>query len=245
MSSPPVALITGGARRIGAALCKHLHERGFNIAIHYNQSSKPAALLADELNNIRPDSARIFQADLNSNCQIQNLAEQVIDQWGQLNALVNNASSFYPTPIVECSEDQWHDLINTNLKAPLFLAQSLHNALTKTGGCIVNIADIFAERPMPNHTIYSIAKAGNKMLTQSLALEFAPSVRVNSVAPGAILWPENKEGKEIVNTEKIKRIPLGRLGGTDAIAQAVYFFIQHSPYTTGQVLKVDGGRSLT
>lgn len=240
----PVAVITGGSRRIGAAICKYLHSNNFNIVIHYNKSKISADELAQQLNSIRPDSAKTFQADLNDFEKINNLALFSQSAWGRVDALINNASSFFPTSVTDALESDWDNLLNSNLKAPFFLSQKLHRALKKKGGCIVNIGDIFAKRPMPNHSIYSIAKAGNRMLTQALALELAPEVRVNGVAPGAILWPENEFGNAVENTDKLRQIPLARLGGAEAVAKAVHFLIQSSPYTTGEILRVDGGRSL-
>jgi pteridine reductase len=243
-TSHPVALVTGGGRRIGAAICKRLHQSGFNIIVHYCRSAESAQKLAKELNDARADSAVIYCADLNDMSQAATLADFARTTWGRLDALVNNASSFYPTPLERACEEDWDNLLNSNLKAPYFLCQALVKELTRQQGTIVNLADIFSERPMPNHSIYSIAKAGNRMLTQSLALELAPSVRVNGVAPGAILWPEDAEGNEKVTPEKLAAIPLGRLGGAESIADTVLFLINGSPYMTGQIIRVDGGRSL-
>lgn len=240
----PVALITGGGRRIGAAICRKLHQAGFNIIVHYHRSADSAQQLANELNELRADSAAIHCADLDDMNQIAALADFSRAAWGRVDALVNNASSFYPTPIEHAREEDWNNLINSNLKAPYFLSQALVTDLTQQRGTIVNLADIFAERPMPHHSIYSIAKAGNRMLTQSLALELAPNIRVNGVAPGAILWPEDAEGNEKVAIEKLAAIPLGCLGGAESIADTVHFLICGSPYITGQIIRVDGGRSL-
>lgn len=243
-ASHPVALVTGGGRRIGAAICKKLHQEGFNVVVHYHRSAESAQQLAAELNKLRADSAAIYCADLNEMSQITALADFARTVWGRVDALVNNASSFYPTPIESAREEDWENLVNSNLKAPYFLCQALVADLTQQQGTIVNLADIFSERPMPHHSIYSIAKAGNRMLTQSLALELAPSIRVNGVAPGAILWPEDAEGNEQVAPEKLAAIPLGCLGGAKSIADTVLFLITGSPYITGQTIRVDGGRSL-
>jgi pteridine reductase len=240
----PVALVTGGSRRIGAAICRDLHKVGFNIVIHFNQSEGSATALAQELNQIRANSAAIARADLNDMNQISELAIFVQTIWGRVDALINNASTFYPTPVTESPTAAWDDLMNSNLKAPYFLSLALVPALMQQRGSIINMADIFAERPMPNHSIYSIAKAGNLMLTQSLALELGPHIRVNGVAPGAILWPEDADGQEKVNPEKLQHIPLGRLGGAQSIAEAVRFLITGASYITGQIIRVDGGRSL-
>lgn len=239
-----VALVTGAARRIGAAICRALHAVDWNLVIHCNQSLAAAEALADELNQLRPHSAQVVQADLTKMVDIQFLASAAPAAWGRLDALINNASTFFPTPISCVNEEQWDNLLGSNLKAPFFLSQALYPELSLQRGCIINISDIFAVRPMPGHTIYSIAKAGNSMLTKSLALEMAPQVRVNGVAPGAILWPENADGEEVVNTDKLAQIPLGTLGGVQAIANTVKFLIIESPYITGQILAVDGGRSL-
>lgn len=239
-----VALVTGAARRIGAAICRMLHAQGWNLIIHCNKSTAQAEALADMLNRERPASAQVVQADLNKMVEIHFLATAAIAAWGRLDALVNNASSFFPTPIVEANEEQWDDLLGSNLKAPFFLSQALFAELRQQSGCIINISDIFAVRPMPRHAIYSIAKAGNAMMTKSLALEMAPHVRVNGVAPGAILWPENASGEEVVSQDKLLQIPLGRLGGAEAIAETVKFLITNSTYITGEIIAVDGGRSL-
>lgn len=239
-----VALVTGAARRIGADICRALHAEGWNLVIHYNQSQEQAEALADTLNQARPRSAQTVQADLNKMVDIQFLAAAAPAAWGRLDALVNNASSFFPTPLPDATDEQWEALLGSNLKAPFFLSQALYPELRQQRGCIINISDIFAVRPMPRHTIYSIAKAGNAMMTKSLALEMAPDVRVNSVAPGAILWPENETGEEVVSHDKLQQIPLGRLGGVQAVSDTVKFLINNSPYITGQIIAVDGGRSL-
>lgn len=241
---PKVALVTGAARRIGAAICRTLHADGWNLVIHCNRSQAHAEALADTLNQQRPESAQVIQADLNKMVDIHFLAAAAPAAWGRLDALVNNASSFFPTPLPDATEEQWDDLLSSNLKAPFFLSQALYPELRQQSGSIINISDIFAVRPMPRHAIYSIAKAGNAMMTKSLALEMAPYVRVNGVAPGAILWPENELGEEVVSHDKLQHIPLGRLGGTEAIADTVKFLMTKSPYITGQIIAVDGGRSL-
>lgn len=240
----PVALITGAARRIGAAICASLHDSGFKVIIHCHRSQAAAEALAQTLNRRRPESARLLTADLNQHAHIERLARDSLALWGRLDALVNNASGFFPTPLEKATPEHWDNLINSNLKAPFFLSRELYPELRRTRGCIINICDIFGFRPMPGHSIYSIAKAGNIMLTQSLALEMAPEVRVNGVAPGAILWPENNAGQEIPAPEKLQQIPLGRLGGSQAIADTVLFLIKNAPYITGQIIPVDGGRSL-
>lgn len=243
-SQNKVALVTGAGRRIGACICRTLHKTGWNVVIHCHKSYAQANELADELNSLRANSARVIQADLNLLADIRSLAVNAASTWGRLDALINNASSFFPTPVESASEDQWNNLINSNLKAPFFLSQAVIEALRQTRGCIINITDIFSVRPMPGHSIYSIAKAGNAMLTKSLALELSPDVRVNGVAPGAILWPEDAHGKEIASEIKLQQIPLGALGGAQTIADTVRFLIEDAPYITGEIITVDGGRSL-
>jgi pteridine reductase len=239
-----VALITGGAKRIGAELARHLHATDFNVVIHYRESAQAAQDLAASLNQRRPNSACIFQADLTKADQLQQLAHFAQAQWQRLDLLVNNASSFYPTPIDTATEDDWDNLMGSNLKAPFFLAQALAPELKKQRGCIINIADIYADRPLRQHSIYSIAKAGNLMLTKTLAQELAPEVRVNGIAPGAILWPE-QEGK-VNATDKnnlLQKIPLAELGQASDIAQTLIFLATQAPYISGQIISVDGGRS--
>jgi len=241
-----VALITGAARRIGAALTESLHQQGYRIIIHYGQSAAAAQTLSQRLNQQRANSAVCLQADLNDDSQRQQLAQQAMASFGQLDLLVNNASSFYPTAIGSSTTEQWDDLIGSNAKAPFFLSQALAPALKQSGGNIINIADIHAERPLREHTIYCMAKAANVMLTKSLALELAPQVRVNGIAPGAILWPE--QAAELDGEQKnniLKKVPLERPGDPEHIANAVNFLIQPNNYITGQVLSIDGGRSLS
>ena len=245
-----VALITGAARRIGAAIARQLHGAGFNIVIHYAQSASDANGLCDALNEIRTNSARTLQADLLRTDAPRKIIEQAVSYWGQLDVLVNNASSFYTTPLESITEEQWTDLIGTNLKAPLFLSQAASAHLRSKKGCIVNIADIHADRPMLKHTVYSVAKSGLVALTKSLAKELAPDIRVNAVAPGAILWPElqSEPNNGFPDEDKqniLQRIPLQRCGTVTDIAKAVLFLINNSDYITGHVLPVDGGRHLT
>jgi pteridine reductase len=246
-----VALVTGAAKRIGSEIARHLHTAGFNLAIHYNQSSISAQELVDELNDTRENSAIGLQADLNDHTQVINLAQQSTQQWQRLDVLVNNASSFFPTPIGEATLEDWDNLINSNLKAPFFLAQALAPILKQNHGCIINIADIYAQRPLKKHSIYSIAKAGNIMLTKSLAQELAPEVRVNGIAPGAILWPEDyyKKTEEQLSDENkekmLSQIPLQQRGQVQDIARTILFLAREAPYITGQIIVVDGGRSIT
>ena len=238
-------LVTGGARRIGQAIVRRLHGAGANLVIHHRASSKQAQSLEAELNARHAHSVALVQADLTQTGVLGNLITQATSVWGRLDVLVNNASSFYPTEIGKIDEQAWDDLIGTNLKAPLFLSQAAAPELQKTGGCIVNITDIHAARPMKGHVVYNAAKAGLATLTQSLARELAPQVRVNAVAPGTILWPEHDVWtNEDARARIVDRIPLKRMGEPDDIARAVEFFIVGAPYVTGQILAVDGGRSL-
>lgn len=238
-------LVTGGAKRVGAAICRHLHAAGAQLAVHYRSSASEASALCDELNALRPDSAVACQADLLDPAALQALPGRVMEQFGRLDALVNNASSFYATPLAGVDERQWHDLLGTNLRAPLFLAQAAADELRRRHGCIVNIADIHAERPMCGHLLYSVAKAGLVALTRGLAQEMAPQVRVNAIAPGVILWPESEAWQDENDRRKIvAHTLLKREGEPDDIAKAVAFLIQDAPYVTGQIIAVDGGRSI-
>lgn len=242
----PVALVTGGAKRIGKEIIKTLHAAGYNTIIHYRNSKEPAEALAAELNVLRANSALCIAAELNDIHAIQQLAEKSLAAWGRIDALVNSASSFYPTLIGNTTENQWDELIGSNMKAPFFLAQALALALKKQQGAIVNIADIYAEKPLAAHTVYCMAKAGNVMLTQSLARELAPHIRVNGVAPGAILWPEHGGANEkIAQQQLLDKIPLARTGLPKDIADTVLFLLRDAPYITGQIIAVDGGRSLS
>jgi len=235
------ALVTGAARRIGATIAETLHQAGMNLVIHYRHSAGDAQKLVATLNAQRPDSAVSAQADLLSPDGFPSLIKTA-QQWGGLDLLVNNASSFYPTPMDEADEGHWDDLMGSNLKGPFFLSQAAAPALKASGGQIINIVDIHALRPMSGHPIYCAAKAGLLMLTRSLALELAPEVRVNGVSPGAILWPE--QGMDEQTEAKIlSRIPLGRCGEPSDIARAVLFLCRDAPYVNGHVLPVDGGRS--
>ncbi len=240
-----VVLVTGGAKRVGAAISRRLHAAGMNVALHYRSSRGEAQALASELNALRPHSASLVQADLLQVPDLAKLVQTTIQHFGRLDALVNNASSFFPTPLEEISDAQWDDLIGTNLRAPLFLAKAAASELRRNHGAIVNIVDIHAERPMHGHLLYSVAKAGLTGLTRALAQELAPHVRVNGVAPGVILWPEGKEWDDDERRRKIvTHTLLKREGEPDDIAKAVQFLLEDAPYVTGQTLAVDGGRSI-
>ncbi len=237
------ALITGAGRRVGAAIARTLHHDGANIAIHYRGSATDAESLAAEFNDARAGSAITVQADLLDSARLEDLVNEVVAKTGRLDVLVNNASTFYPTPIEEITEQHWDDLLGTNLKAPLFLSKAATPHLRKTGGVIINIVDIHSARPLRNHPVYGPAKAGLAMLTRSLAKDLAPEIRVNGVSPGAILWPE--EGmSEQAEKSILKQVPLGRTGEPADIARTILFLVKDAPYITGQIIAVDGGRSV-
>lgn len=233
----PAALVTGGARRIGAAICEALADAGYRVAIHYNRSEAEAGALAARL-----DGADTFQASLESVQACSGLVESVTERFGGLDLVVNNASSFYPTPVESATEAQWDDLMATNLKAPFFIARAAAPPLVRSKGSIVNITDVHADRPLKNYPIYSAAKAGLVMMTKALATELGPSVRVNAVSPGTILWPESGQG-EASREELLERTALKRRGEPADIAGAV-LYLAGASYVTGHVLVVDGGRSL-
>ncbi|GMG85738.1 pteridine reductase [Biformimicrobium ophioploci] len=239
-----VALITGAANRLGKAMAEALHQDGFNVVIHFRNSGQAAASLIAGLNRVRADSAAGAQADLCTTGGPASLATQALKHWGRLDLLINNASSFFPTPLDTATEAQWDDLIGSNLKAPFFLCQALVDSLSASGGSIVNLVDIHAQRPMPNHPIYSAAKAGLAMLTKSLAVELAPRIRVNGIAPGAVLWPEHHGQLNTPEETILSRTPLRRTGEPADIVAALRYLVD-APYVTGQILAVDGGRSLT
>ena len=237
-----IVLITGGAIRVGAAICRRLHAEGANLMLHYRASAGEARLLQAELNHVRAESVALIQADLLDLNKLPAIVDQTLQTFGRLDALVNNASSFFPTPVGDITAQAWDDLVGTNLRAPLFLSQAAAPALKKTQGAIVNIADIHAERPLKNFVVYSIAKAGLLGMTRSLARELAPEVRVNAIAPGPILWPDDAAFDELSRQRIISHTPLKREGDPDDIAKAVYFLIAEATYVTGETIRVDGGR---
>ncbi|HEY0963697.1 MAG TPA: pteridine reductase [Pseudomonadales bacterium] len=242
MSNPPVALVTGAANRIGAAIARVLHGAGYNVIVHYRNSADAAHALITDLNATRADSARSARADLAEFTQLEALARQSLAQWGRLDVLVNNASSFYPTTLDELDEGDWHDLMNSNARAPLFLSKHLHAALAATRGAIVNIVDSTALDGVAGFTPYTMAKAALANMTKSLARELAPQVRVNGVSPGAILWPEYAGGvSEEDKARTLAQTALGRMGTPEDIAHAVLFLARDASYVTGQVIAVDGG----
>lgn len=238
-----VAIITGAAHRIGASIAQKLHQAEMNVVVHYRHSSEAANKMCADFNAIRTHSAIALQADLSEQGSIIPLIEKSQQQWGRLDLLINNASSFYPTSLGEVSEATWHELMDSNLKAPFFLSQAAAPHLKKQRGSIINIVDIHAERPLKGFPVYSMAKAGLVMMTKSLACELGPEIRVNGVAPGAILWPEQNMDDE-AKQRIVSRTFLKRQGEPDNIAEAILFLATNAPYTSGHILTVDGGRSL-
>lgn len=239
-----VVLITGAAHRLGAATARELHGRGWRVLVHCRQSREKAEELAGELNVKRRNSCQVLQADLGSDAEVQKLAIDAQAVFSRVDALINNASSFYPTPIGTATPEQWDDLFSSNARAPFFLAQALAPELKRRHGAIVNLIDIHAERPLKEHTVYCMAKAAHAMLTLSLAKELAPEVRVNGIAPGAILWPGNQVMTADVQKKILQDIPLQKLGEPQDIARTIAFLLEDAPYITGQIIAVDGGRSL-
>ena len=238
-------LVTGAARRIGAAISRTLHSTGARVVLHCNRSRSDAERLAAELNAVRAGSAAVVQADLLDVASLPRLVDDAMKAFGRLDALVNNASSFYATPFGRIGEREWQDLIGTNLRAPLFLSQAAAAHLAETKGAIVNIVDIHAERPLPNFLVYSVAKAGLAGLTRALAIELGPDVRVNGVAPGAILWPDEGQHFDGAERERITAsTPLARIGRPEDVAVAVKYLLFDAPFVSGQILAVDGGRTL-
>ena len=237
------ALVTGGARRVGAGIVRARPGAGANVVIHCHHSLSAARALASELESARPDSAAVITVDLLDTEALPQLIGEASDRFAALHLLVNNASTFYPTPLGAITPAQWDDLIGTNLRAPLLLAQAAAPELRRTRGALLNIVDIHGLRPLRDHMVYSVAKAGLIMLTRALARELAPEVRVNGIAPGAVLWPDAPLAEE--RKEKIiDRTPLGSHGSPDDVARAVLFFASDAPFVTGQILAVDGGRSI-
>lgn len=242
--SGKVVLVTGGAKRVGAAIVRRLHREGANLMLHYRGSEREARALRAELNVARPESVALVQADLLDVSGLAEIVRNTIGRFERLDALVNNASTFFPTLVGEMTQATWESLIGTNLRAPLFLSQAAAPHLKKTNGAIVNITDIHAERPLKNYVIYSIAKTGLAGMTRSLARELAPEVRVNGVAPGAIVWPEDGSWDDLTRQRIVSHTLLRRTGEPDDIARAVHYLIAEAPYVTGQIIAVDGGRSI-
>lgn len=243
-SPPPVALVTGAAKRIGAAIARHLHAHGYAIALHYRGSEAEATALRDELEANRPGSTLLLQADLAQPEAPATLVARTVDHFGRLDGLVNNASTFFPTPFGDTTPAQWQALFDANARAPFFLAQAAAPHLRASRGAIVNITDIYGERPLRDHAAYCMGKAALVMMTKSLALELAPDVRVNAVAPGAILWPEHEAIDTARQAAIIARTPLARTGTPEDIAEAVHWLLASARFTSGEILHVDGGRLL-
>lgn len=241
-SRQPVVLVTGAARRIGAAIARTLHAAGYDLALHYRHSRAEVDALAGDLESARADSVEVLQAELADSTSLPALVEATLARFGRLDALVNNASTFHPTPLGTITAAQCDALFAANARAPLLLAQAAAPHLKAARGSIVNITDIYAERPLPEHAAYSMSKAALRMATLALARELAPSVRVNAVAPGAILWPEGEAGAD--RAQVLARIPLARTGSPEELAGAVLWLIRDATYVTGQILSVDGGRLL-
>ncbi len=235
--------LTGGAKRIGKTTCEHFHEVGFNIIFHYNSSETEAKAIMNSLNDVRKDSCFILQADFNNKDSVDKLTKGVSEITETLDILINNASSFYPTPIEKASMDEWNDLIATNASTPLFLTQALLPFLKKGKGCVINISDTLAPSGIKNFSLYAGAKSALEGITKSLAKELAPDIRVNAISPGAILWPEDEDLSEEQQKERLKKVPLGRIGNPKDIS-SVALFLSEAKYITGQVIKVDGGRSI-
>jgi pteridine reductase len=247
MSEPlsgKVVLVTGGAKRVGAAIARRLHRGGANLMLHYRGSEREAKALREDLNAARANSVALVQADLLDVQGLPEIVRNTVNRFDRLDALVNNASAFFPTPVGEMTPANWESLIGANLRAPLFLSQAAAPHLKKAGGAIVNITDIHAERPLKSYVIYSIAKTGLVGMTRALARELAPEVRVNGVAPGAIVWPEDGSWDEVTRQRIVSHTLLRRTGEPDDIARAVHYLIVEAPYVTGQIISVDGGRSI-
>jgi pteridine reductase len=240
----PVALITGGARRVGAVIARTLHAQGYDLAIHYRHSAKEAQALAAELEQQRPDSTLLLQADLSDLSVLPAIIDKLLAHYGRLDALINNASSFYATPLGAATTAQWNELFASNAQAPFFLSQAAIPALRKARGGIVNLVDIYAERPLADHPLYCMAKAALLAMTRSMALDLGPDIRVNGVAPGAVMWPSEGKSDDEQN-EMIQRTPLRRAGRPEDVASAVLWLLRDAPYVTGQIIRVDGGRTLS
>ena len=237
------ALVTGAANRIGAETVRTLHQNGANLIIHYRQSREAAEVLAKSLNDVRQGSCYCVKADLADNESIQQMRDIVAKKSGSLDVLINNASTFYPTELGSITEADWQDLTGSNFKAPLFMTQSFRSLLTGSNACVINLIDIYADKPLKNFSLYCASKAANQSLVQSLALELAPDIRVNGISPGAILWPDGDHSNKEREAKIKSQIPLGRIGQAPVIAKTVLFLIEND-YITGEIIHVDGGRRL-
>jgi len=240
----PVALITGAGKRVGAVIARTLHAAGYDLALHHRHSAADAELLAASLERQRSDSTFVLQAELAELEALPGMVQRVLARFGRLDALVNNASAFYPTPLGSATLAQWNELFASNAQAPFFLAQAATPALREARGAIVNLVDIYAERPLADHPIYCMAKAALEAMTRSLALDLGPDVRVNGVAPGAVMWPS--DGKPYDDQQAmLARTPLQRAGSPEDVAGAVLWLLRDAPFVTGQIIRVDGGRTLS
>jgi pteridine reductase len=244
LNERPVALITGGAKRVGAVIARTLHAAGYDLALHCRHSMAEAQALAADLTQQRADSVLVLQAELADTQRLPQLIDATLARYGRLDALVNNASAFYDTPIDTASVEQWHDLFASNAQAPFFLTQAALPALRASHGAIVNLVDIYAERSIANYPIYVMAKGALAAMTRTLALDLAPDVRVNGVAPGAVMWPS--DGKSYDDQQAMMaRTPLGRAGTPEDVAATVLWLLRDAPFVTGQIIRVDGGRSIS
>lgn len=240
----PVALITGAGKRVGAVIARTLHAAGYDLALHHRHSAADAELLAASLERQRSDSTFVLQAELAELDALPGMVQRVLARFGRLDALVNNASAFYPTPVGSATVAQWNELFASNAQAPFFLAQTATPALREAHGAIVNLVDIYAERPLANHPLYCMAKAALEAMTRSLALDLGPDIRVNGVAPGAVMWPS--DGKAYDDQQAmLARTPLQRAGSPEDVAGAVLWLLRDAPFVTGQIIRVDGGRTLS
>ena len=249
MTDSKVVLITGAAKRIGASIARTFHSNGYKVLIHARNSRLEATRLCSELNEITNNTAVALYADFDSWSETIKLSDTVSEYFGRIDALINNASMFYPTPLIEANPADWEKLFNSNVKAAFFLSQALHPELKKRNGSIINIVDAHVDKPLRNHVIYNMAKSALKSMTKTLSLEMAPRVRVNGISPGAILWPEDLEQEDNEEAQKRQKeildsIPMKRIGSAEDISNLAYFFAENGQYITGQVIKVDGGRSL-
>ncbi|MCM0613183.1 pteridine reductase [Marinobacter sediminum] len=241
----PVALVTGSAHRLGAHTAQALHGRGWKVIVHYRSRKQQADALVASLNATRPDSATAIQADLSQMDDVRRLGEDAVGHWGKLDGLVNNASVFYPNPTQDATPEDWDSVLHTNLRAPFFLLQACLPTLRKNNGCVVNLIDIYSEKPLADHPLYCASKSGLAALTRSWAKDLAPIIRVNGVSPGAILWPEGDATMNENHQQTIlEKTPLARTGTPDDIAKTIVFLMCDAPFITGQILSVDGGRSL-
>jgi pteridine reductase len=240
----PVVLVTGAGKRVGAVIARRLHAAGYDLALHYRHSAAEAELLATSLERQRSGSTCTVQGELADIGALSHMLQRVLDRFGRLDALVNNASAFYPTPIGSATPEQWNELFASNAQAPFFLSQAAVPALREARGAIVNLVDIYAERPLANHPLYCMAKAALSAMTRSLALDLGPDVRVNGVAPGAVMWPS--DGKPYDDQQAmLARTPLQRAGSPEDVAGAVLWLLRDAPFVTGQIIRVDGGRTLS